>query len=269
MPVFNLALFQSRPAFRSADDALSDLDSAMSRAVAADARMLVTPELYFSGYGSADVVRAAAQVQGSPSLQAAGKIAARHGVGLVLGYPEKSGEVLFNSAAVFDRDGHLISNYRKFALPNDFERDCFTPGIGPDVFEFEGVRCSILICYDIEFPELARRAALLGTELLLVPTALRAKWRFVSDAIVPSRAYENAMFIGYCDFATDESDPQFSGTSSICAPDGQHLSRAMGPEGLVLATIDTNAVHLRKSDFDFLQDLKRFDIEAKPITRIV
>lgn len=268
MTLLNLALFQARPAFRSVDEALSELDSAMSRAAASGAEMLVTPELYFSGYGSSNAVRAAGQVQGSPALRAAGQLAARHRVGLVLGYPEKSGSALYNSASVFDRGGHLISNYRKVALPNDFERDCFTPGTGPEAFDFQGVRCSILICYDIEFPELARRAAFLGTELLLVPTALRTKWRFVSDAIVPSRAYENAMFIGYCDYAADESNSQFSGTSSICAPDGQHLCRATGSEDLVFATIDTSAVHLRKSDFDCLQDLKRFDLATPPIPQI-
>ena len=268
MTLLNLALFQARPAFRSAEEAISDLDSAMSRAAASGAEMLVTPELYFSGYGSTDAVRAAGQVQGSPSLRAAGQLAARHRVGLVLGYPEKSGSALYNSASIFDRGGHLISNYRKVALPNEFERDCFTPGTGPEAFNFEGVRCSVLICYDIEFPELARRSALLGTELLLVPTALRAKWRLVSDAIVPSRAYENAMFIGYCDFAADESNSQFSGTSSICAPDGQHLCRATGREDLVLATIDTSAVHLRKSDFDCLQDLKLFDLATPLIPQI-
>lgn len=268
MPRLNLALFQARPAFRSANEAITDLDTALTRAAATGADMLVMPELYFSGYGSAEAVRAAAQVQGSSSLRAAGDLAARHGIGLVLGYPEKCGCALHNSAAVFDRGGRLISNYRKVALPNDFERACFTPGTGPEAFDFEGVRCSVLICYDIEFPELARRAALLGTELLLVPTALRAKWRFVSDAIVPSRAYENAMFIGYCDFAADEPSSHFSGTSSICAPDGQHLCRATGSEDLVLATIDTAAVHLRKSDFDFLQDLKRLELATPQIPRI-
>jgi predicted amidohydrolase len=268
MPLLNLALFQARPAFRSADEALSDLDSAMSRASAAGADMLVTPELYFSGYGSADAVRAAAQVQRSASLRAAEDLAARHCIGLVLGYPEKFGCALHNSAAVLDRKGQLISNYRKVALPNAFERDCFTPGTGPEAFDFEGVRCSVLICYDVEFPELARRTALLRTELLLVPTALRSKWRLVSEAIVPSRAYENAMFIGYCDFAAGESNSHFSGTSTICAPDGQHLCRATGPEDLVLATIDTAAVHRRKSDFDFLQDLKRIELAVPPISQI-
>lgn len=268
MTRLNIALFQARPAFRSADEALSDLDSAMSRASAAGADMLITPELYFCGYGSSDAARAAAQVQRSPSLRAAGELAARHRIGLVLGYPEKSGCAFHNSAAVLDRQGQLISNYRKVALPNAFERDCFTPGTGPEAFDFEGVRCSILICYDIEFPELARRSAMLGAELLLVPTALRAKWRFVSDAIIPSRAYENALFIGYCDFAADDSNSHFSGTSSICAPDGRHLSRAMGVEELVMATIDTAAVRQRKSDFDFLQELKRLEFHTKSTSQI-
>ena len=76
------------------------------------------------------------------------------------------------------------------------------------------------------------------------------------------------MFIGYCDYAADEINLQFSGASTICAPDGQHLCRAAGPEDLILATIDTAAAQCRKSDFDFLRDIKRFDIEAWPIARI-
>lgn len=268
MSTLNLALFQARPDFRSPEEALADLEIALTRAATAGADILITPELYFCGYGSANAVHKAAQGQESSNLRAAGALAARFGVGLVLGYPERSGCALYNSAAVFDRGGQLISNYRKVALPNDFEKGCFSPGYGPAAFDFEGIRCSVLICYDIEFPELARRAALLGTEVLLVPTALRAKWRFVSDVIVPSRAYENAIFVGYCDFAADHSEPLFSGTSSICAPDGRHLIRATGPEDLIMATIDTSAVHRRKSDFDFLRDLQRFDLATSLIPKI-
>ena len=268
MPLLELALFQARAAFRSADEALSDLDGALSNAAAAGADILVTPELFLSGYGNATAVRRAAQVQGSATLEAVGRLVARHGVGLVVGYPEQSGALIFNSAAVFDKHGSLISNYCKTALPNDFERDCFTPGGGPCVFEFEGVSCSVLICYDIEFPELARHCAGLGAELVLVPTALRAKWRFVSDAIVPARAYENSIFVGYCDYAADASNPEFSGTSSICGPDGKHLCRAAGPEGLVMARIDTAAVDQRKADFDFLSDLKRYDLEPRRMAKI-
>ena len=138
-----------------------------------------TPELYLSGYGSAEAAKEAAQHVTSPVIQAASHIAARHGVGLVLGYPERSNGKLYNSAAVFDGQGQLLHNYRKLALPNDFERGCFHSGTGPQVFEFEGVRCSVVICYDAEFPELPRHAALAGAELLIVPTALRARWRFV------------------------------------------------------------------------------------------
>lgn len=268
MPQFQVALFQARHAFRSGEEALTDLDNAMSRAATAGASLLVTPELYLSGYGNVGAVRAMAQDRDTSVLRMAGQLAARHGVGLVLGYPERHSGVHSNSAAVFDCSGRLISNYRKLALPNDFERRCFVPGTGPEVFEFEGVRCSVLICYDVEFPELARRAAMLGAECLLVPTALRARWRFVSDTIVPARAYENAIFVAYCDFAADESEPLFSGTSTICAPDGRHLSKATGPQDVVSATIDTDDIARRKADFDLMQDLKRLQLQPMPAGRI-
>lgn len=268
MPQLNIALFQARHAFRSGDEALADLDNAMSRAVDAGASLLVTPELYLSGYGDSDAACALAQDRGSSVLRSAGQLAARHGVGLVLGYPERNSGFHFNSAAVFDRSGRLISNYRKVALPNDFERGCFMPGTGPEVFEFEGVRCSVLICYDVEFPELVRRSAVLGAELLLVPTALRARWRFVSDAVVPARAYENAMYVAYCDFAADGPQPLFSGASTICGPDGRHINKATGPEGVVLAKIDTGEITRRKADFDLMQDLNQLQLEPMPPLRI-
>lgn len=267
MPDLKIALFQAKHDFRSEPEALADLDLAMAQAAASGAKLLVTPELFRSGYGDTQTVRGAAQNQDT-LLHAASRLAAQHRVGLVLGYPEAISGSCFNSAAVFDRSGIKIGNYRKVALPNAFERECFVAGTGPDVFDFEGVRCSVLICYDIEFPELARRAAKLGAELLLVPTALRAKWRFVSDAIVPARAYENALFVAYCDYAADGDEPVFSGASTVCAPTGAHICSSTGPEEIIVATIDTAAIADRKSDFDFLRDLETYDVKTRRVARI-
>lgn len=261
MSKLTLGLYQARPAFHSIDDALALLDQWLANAASQGVDMLVSPELFLCGYGSAKAVRASAQEQGSPCLNSVGKLVAHYGIGLVLGYPEKSGADFYNSAAVFDRRGMMISNYRKIALPNAFERSCFTAGSEAVLFDFDGIRCSVLICYDIEFPELVRRSARLGAELLLVPTALREKWRFVSDTIVAARAYENAMFIGYCDFSSEAFELQFSGASSICAPDGTQICQASGSEGLIIGQIDTRAVRDRKSDFDFLNDLDRLSIQ--------
>lgn len=258
MSELKLALFQARPTFPTALQALADLEIAVAEAALRGAHLVVTPELFLSGYGNADAVRDGAQTQNSPVLMAAAQIAARHGVGLVLGYPERVGADLFNSAVVFDRNGDCLHSYRKVAQPNDFERGCFSTGAGPGLFEFMGIRCSVLICYDIEFPELARRAALCGAEMLIVPTALRASWRVVSDCIVPTRAYENGMFVAYCDFAQIGQAPEYSGASTVCGPDGAHLLKSDGRAGVLIATVETEAVTLRRREFDLLHNLPLF-----------
>ncbi|MGB3147824.1 MAG: nitrilase-related carbon-nitrogen hydrolase, partial [Paracoccaceae bacterium] len=207
----------------------------------------------------ADAARSAAQHVTSPVIRAAAELAIRHGIGLVLGYPELDDERLFNSAAVFDKKGRLVHNYRKVTLPNDFERSCFLTGTGPQVFEFEGVRCSVVICYDVEFPELPRQVALAGAELLIVPTALRACWRVVSECLVPTRAYENGIYVAYCDYSAVGVKPQFSGSSAICGPNGKSVSGHVDSHGLILGRIDTEAAGSHRSEFDFLEDLKKLN----------
>lgn len=255
MANLNIALFQAAPGPRAADRALTDLDAAMRRAVGRRAELLVTPELFLSGYGNAEAASRNAQDRASPVLQAAAQLSAYHGIALLLGYPERDGAKLFNSAIVFDSRGATIHNYRKVALPNDFERGCFESGEGPGVFELGGVRCSTVICYDVEFPELPRRVAKLGAELLIVPTALRRKWRIVSDSVVPTRAYENAMFVAYCDYARHGSESEFSGASAVCGPDGARRTVETGQPGMVFSSIDTDEIARHRMEFDLLSDL--------------
>ena len=255
MPRLSLALYQARPTLRLADQALADLDVALAAAAKGGAQLVVTPELFLSGYGDAKAVQAMAQPAGSAVLRAVAALVARHNVGLVLGYPEQAGTLRYNSAVVFGRDGAVLHNYRKMALPNDFERGCFAQGEGPSVFHFMGAACSVVICYDIEFPEIVRRAATQGAELILAPTALRAAWRFVSDCLVPTRAYENSVFVAYCDFASQGNAKGFSGASTVCAPDGTRLLHSDGGEGLLFAEVDTAALARRRSDFDLHRDM--------------
>ena len=64
-------------------------------------------------------------------------------------------------------------------LPPGHEAEYFTPGIGHGMFRYKGFNVGMLICYDAEFPELARLLARAGADLILVPTA--------SSQVEPSR----------------------------------------------------------------------------------
>jgi predicted amidohydrolase len=87
-----------------------------------------------------------------PTLSAWRQLAAYHGIVLVGGFCERSGETLFNSAAVVDPSG-LRAVYRKTHLW-DRERLIFAAGdAAPPVVETSAGRISTMICYDLEFPE--------------------------------------------------------------------------------------------------------------------
>ena len=76
--------------------------------------------------------------------------------------------VIYNSAAVVDSSG-VRAVYRKTHLW-DRERLIFTPGAElPPVVETAHGRIGVLICYDLEFPELPRSLALRGADLICAP----------------------------------------------------------------------------------------------------
>lgn len=262
MTSLTLALMQAKAQPRGLSETVDALSQSMQHAAQLGADVLITPELFLSGYGDPTDTAHYAQRQGAEILQAFAQFAARNRIALVLGYPERVQCGIFNSVIVFDKSGQVICNYRKMNLPNDYERSCFQRGTTPAVFEIAGVTCSVLICYDIEFPEMARSAVKMGAELLLVPTALGLEWRIVADSLVPVRAYENGVFVAYCNFASLSSPAQFAGLSTVCGPDGQALLRAGGEPGLLTVTIDTAEIAQIRSRLSFLADLKLMGVSG-------
>ena len=89
-------------------------------------------------------------------------------------------------------------------------------------------RIAILICYDIEFPEVARAHAESGTDILFVPTGLMAPFEVVSNILVPARAYENQLYVAYVNRCDVEAELRYCGLSCAISPDGTALARAAG-----------------------------------------
>ena len=86
--------------------------------------------------------------------------AARIGIAIVAGFAERAGDTVYNAALLATPSGarHV---YRKCQLYGDYEKRRFARGpVAPEVFDVGGVRIGILICFDVEFPELVRRLAL-------------------------------------------------------------------------------------------------------------
>ena len=183
--------------------------------------LVVCPELFLSGYNVGDRVLTRAEPKGGPSQERASAIARKHRTALVYGYPESDDGITYNAAVCLDADGRSIAHYRKRRLPNQFERANFSCGSGYTQFALNGWKVAMLICYDVEFPEAMRACALGGAQLVVAPTALKKEWTFVARTVIPTRAFENGLFLAYANYCGSEGEFEYLGESCFAGPGGK------------------------------------------------
>ncbi|WP_244928979.1 nitrilase-related carbon-nitrogen hydrolase [Nocardioides sp. W7] len=194
------------------------------------ADVIVLPELCLSGY----MFETAAEVR-SCAITAAHPVFARWAAalegapGLVVGgFAERSGADVHISAALVDASG-VRAVYRKTHLWNR-EKRFFAPGTElPPVLDTPFGRVSVLICYDLEFPEMARSAALRGADLITVPTNWALDQRPYGDEppqvmLARAAARTNHVYVACADRAGRERDQDFTGGSAIIDTAGWVLS---------------------------------------------
>ena len=246
--------------------AVGQIDSALDpqerldwlRSVLADlkADLLLLPELFATGYNVGDALTERAETADGPTAKVISALARQCGIAVYYGFVEAANGVIYNSAQCFGPDGTRLGGHRKLAIPPGFERDVFTPGQGCSVFEYKGIRIGTLICYDAEFGETARHVAGLGADLILVPTALGADWGWVARAMIPTRGFENGVFLAYAISAGVENGLTYLGESFIGAPDGVELARAGPVPEIVMADIDVTRVQAAQARLPYLVDRK-------------
>lgn len=156
------------------NEALIKLEASATIASASKAQLLITPEMFLTGYNiGAAKVRELAEPRSGSMLTSAAEIARRHQIAILVGLPELAADgSVYNAVAFIDEQGRLINIYRKTHLYGDVDRLQFSAGSClATPFQFQGWTLATAICYDIEFPEVARHYAQLGVDALLVPTA--------------------------------------------------------------------------------------------------
>ncbi|MBP1861325.1 carbon-nitrogen hydrolase family protein [Rhizobium herbae] len=239
---------------------LARIGQAAKDAAARGASLLITPELGLTGYGAGDIIRDLAEPANGPLLQRLQAISEETGVAIIAGFAERAESMIFNSAAYVDGSTTPVV-YRKSNLYGDYERGLFAPAEpGTVLFTHRGVRCGMLICYDVEFPENVRRLALASADAVLVPTALPAGYSgtFIADHMIQTRAFENQVFVAYINHCGADERFTFAGSSRIAAPDGSLLASApTHGDALMIAAIDPVAFNVSKSENTYLSDLRR------------
>jgi predicted amidohydrolase len=221
--------------------------------------LVVCPELFMSGYNAGDHLRLCAEHTDGPFFQKAAGLAKETSTAIVYGYPETEDDQLFNAAMCINAEGVRIANHRKLLIPPGFEQDYFNCGQHFTVFDLMDFRCALLVCYDAEFPETVRAAAQAGAQLVIVPTALGEQWPSVAHQMMPTRSFENGVWLMYANHAGVENGLRYLGASCIVAPDGKDAARADSHQQLIAAEIDIASAINAQKRLPYLVDLRRFE----------
>lgn len=238
-------------------DVLAQAEHWMRRAQGLHADMLVFPECLMTPYElRPDEFAAAAQPLDGPFGQAIGALARETGLWVVYTANEKNPEGKpFNTAVICDNAGIRRAAYRKVHL---FDvggyRESDKMSAGDAVFEPIDTpfgRLGLGICYDLRFPELARKQALQGCDVLLYPSAWVAGERKVEQwrTLLAARAIENELFVA----GLSRTGGKYAGYSAVIGPRGEVLDSAEDEEALLVAHIDTDiaqAVRLQVPVFE-------------------
>ncbi|MEJ6490276.1 nitrilase [Leucobacter sp. USCH14] len=230
------------------DANLAALDDAAAQAAAQGVDLLITPEMFISGYNIGDAMDGIAAAQ---PLERVRRIAERHAIAIIAGGPEllathepdgdpSAPAPVANAAWFIDDAGDVIARHRKIQLFGDLDRELFVAGELPlTIAEFRGHRIAILICFDVEFPETVRAAALAGADLVAVPTAQMEPYGFVNEHVIRVRAWENSVYVAYANQHGPDGDLEYVGRSVIADPFGEHLAQAdSAGESMIVATVD-------------------------------
>jgi predicted amidohydrolase len=261
-----IACCQIAPTIADLDANSALIEAQIVAAVAAGADVIVLPELATSGYMLADAgeARSVALTPTSPEFA---KWAAAAGDSVVIGGFCELGDdgLLYNSAAVVDRGG-VIAVYRKTHLW-DREKLLFTPGDAlPRVVKTQHGAIAVMVCYDLEFGELTRLAAVQGAELIVAPVNWplfpRPEGERPGEVITAmSTARTNKIAVAACDRCGVERGQPWTAGSAIVDPDGWVVATAGTDAGMAIADIDLSLTHDKSlTDYvDLLAD-RRLDL---------
>ena len=220
--------------------------------------LLLLPEMFATGF-SMNTADTAEPLDG-PTARFLSQLARENNVHVVGGavvVDAASGRPR-NEALAFDPGGRLVAHYAKvypFCLSREGEHHAAGERVTP--FEWQGARVSAAVCYDLRFPELFRRSAREGAEVLPVianwPRTRQVHW----ETLLRARGIENQAYVGGCNrVGTDGNKLEYEGGSRIIDFNGDVLADAGGEETVISASVDLMALRDYRRRLPFLADMR-------------
>jgi len=252
---FKVGIYQHKVKEESVLKKIDKLENVLKKNSTCD--LIIVPELYLSGYGNEKVINKLKEKRVGESSKLIANLCKKYSKAILYGYPEKYQNKLFNAAQFINHKGEVLANHRKSMLPlSSKENRLFDRGSKQTMITYKGLKIGIVICYELEFPELVRKLATKGAQLILAPTAQSIHWPAASRYIARSRAFENGVYVAYANFIGKLYGIDFLGESKIIGPDGLDLTNAKKKETVITSIIDTAAITQVRKKMPYLKDIQ-------------
>lgn len=250
-------------------DELSGLAASEGAAAAAFHECSLTGYTFARKMSKEQMLNLAEFIPDGDTVQKLIRISAKHGIKILAGLFEKdSNDLVYKAYVCVDKNG-LIAKHRKL---HPFINKHVTPGNSYTIFDIEGWKCGILICYDNNIIENVRATKLLGADIIFMPHVTmctpspRPGAGFVDPELwkdveknkeilrsefdgpkgrewlmkwLPARAYDNAVFAVFSNPIGMDDDQLKNGCSMILDPFGEIIAecRILGND-IVTAELD-------------------------------
>lgn len=211
---FRVALIQSN-GFKKSQANFLKAKNLVVQAKSLRADLVLFPEMWNINYTCFDKkneeIKSRAIKIDSEEFKEYKNLAINNNLAIVFTYLEKDEKNFYDSAALIDRRGNVLMNYRKTHLADFGWESILNPGrelpVSELIFGKGEVKIGIMICYDREFPEVARILMLNGAEIILVPNACNLENNRLAQ--FKSRGFENMVGVAMANYPA----PKFNGHS--------------------------------------------------------
>ncbi len=222
----SIGFIQPKVRFGNIDYNIERIESLLNSLGSFD--LIVMPELVYTGYIFRDRREAIriAERYGGKIISHIEKISDKYSSAVVAGAPELDDGRIYNSAYIAYK-GVVLDTYRKLHLFYR-EKEWFDPGDKPlKVYDLNGFRLGVMICFDWRFPEVARILSLKGADVIAHPSNLVYDYAYT---VALARAVENNVYVITSNrVGTDNRAGmriRFKGMSQIVSPNMEILYRA-------------------------------------------
>lgn len=228
----------------------------MHKAMKDQPDILVLPETLNTGFFPKQGLAELADEDGLATKKCFGDFAKEHQVNIVAGSvsTKKNGKI-FNTSYAFNRQGEVVCEYDKVhGFSPSGEHEYYVGGNDVHCFTLDDIACSTVICYDMRFPELIRKATLQGVDLLFIP----AEWPLIRKhhwvTLATARAIENQMFVCAVNACGYAGEVKYGGNSVLVDPWGEEICHLGTEEEIQTGVIDTDIISNIRSSINVFRD---------------